>query len=124
MKRITKSGTNKLLAKIIWRQAIFTAFRKTEKTEEILKSLVTDENQAKDRRIRCPHCQWQPVKSSRWFCCDCDYPEYFYNGCLTGWNTFETEGVCPGCAHQWIWTSCLRCAEWARHEDWYQTDEK
>jgi hypothetical protein len=120
MNRTTKSGTTNLLVKIIWRQAIFTAFRKTEKTEEILKLLETDENELKERRIRCPHCRWQPVKSSRWFCADCDYPEYFYNGCFTSWNTFATEGVCPGCAHQWIWTSCLRCAEWARHEDWYE----
>jgi hypothetical protein len=109
-----------ILLNFFWRQAIFTAFRQTEKTEEILKSLENDENQAEEQRIRCPHCRWQPSKSSQWFCCDCDYPEYFYGGCLTGWNTFDTKGVCPGCAHQWLWTSCLRCAEWARHEDWYE----
>jgi hypothetical protein len=37
MNKTTKSETTNLLVKIIWRQAIFTAFRKTEKTEEILK---------------------------------------------------------------------------------------
>ena len=99
---------------------IFYAYRKTAETEEIFKQLKLADEKEEFARIRCPHCQWQPNKSSRWFCCDCDHPEYFYNGCFTSWNTFTTEGVCPGCAHRWIWTSCLRCAEWSRHEDWYE----
>ncbi|MDQ3133089.1 MAG: hypothetical protein M3Q99_20355 [Acidobacteriota bacterium] len=101
---------------------IFLAYRKTAATEEILKALKSSDEAAKTRRIRCPFCKWQPTKSSRWFCADCDAPEYFYGGCLTSWNTFSTGGVCPGCAHQWRWTSCLRCEEWARHEDWYEKD--
>ena len=34
-------------------------------------------------RIRCPHRKWRPNTSSRWYCGDCDYPEYFFNGCGT-----------------------------------------
>lgn len=70
-------------------------------------------------RIRCPLCQWQPTAASRWYCSDCDFPEFFHGGCGAFWNTFETRGVCPGCRHQWRWTSCLRCAGWSPHEDWY-----
>ena len=71
-------------------------------------------------RIRCPLCSWKPNASSCWYCGDCDSPEYFYHGCGTAWNTFNTRGLCPGCAHQWLWTVCLRCCGWSRHEDWYQ----
>ncbi|MGQ0542150.1 MAG: hypothetical protein ACT4O9_09925 [Blastocatellia bacterium] len=73
--------------------------------------------------ILCPLCEWRPLRSSLWTCWDCDYPEYFYNGCGTDWNTFETGGHCPTCGHQWIWTSCLRCAGWSKHEDWYVQEE-
>lgn len=70
-------------------------------------------------RIRCPLCEWKPNSSNRWYCCDCNYPEYFFGGCHTSWNTFLTRGRCPGCNHQWKWTSCLSCADWSLHEDWY-----
>jgi hypothetical protein len=74
------------------------------------------------RGIRCPRCAWKPDASSRW-CCDASRsPEPFFHGCFTHWNTFVTRGRCPGCAHQWKWTSCLRCHEWSLHEDWYTTD--
>jgi hypothetical protein len=69
--------------------------------------------------IRCPHCGWQPERSSRWYCLPCDHPEYFTAGCGTAWNTFDTKGLCPGCAYQWKHTSCLACTRWSRHEDWY-----
>jgi hypothetical protein len=121
-KKITDLRKTDFLLKVLWLKAAFTAFRKTDKTEEILKNLETDDGASKTNRIRCPHCRWRPQKSSRWFCGDCDYPEYFYGGCGTGWNTFETGGVCPGCAHKWIWTSCLHCAKWSLHEDWYGRD--
>lgn len=102
---------------------IITAFQKTSATGEILKAPERDEEKIDFQRIRCPHCKWQPNKSSRWFCADCDAPEYFYGGCGTCWNTFETRGVCPTCAHRWRWTSCLRCAAWAKHDDWYEKDK-
>jgi hypothetical protein len=69
--------------------------------------------------IRCPLCKWQPNRANRWYCADCHYPEYFYDGCGTAWNTFSTRGLCPGCGHQWRWTTCLRCQRWSRHLDWY-----
>ncbi len=71
-------------------------------------------------RIRCPLCKWQPKKSDRWMCVDCGFPEFFFGACYTIWNTFETRGVCPGCNHQWIYTSCLRCEGFSLHEDWYE----
>jgi hypothetical protein len=70
-------------------------------------------------RIRCPQCEWQPRRSSRWSCSECPDPEGFWGGCHTSWNTFETRGRCPGCQHQWRWTSCLSCAGWSLHDDWY-----
>jgi hypothetical protein len=73
----------------------------------------------KDGGIRCPLCEWQPGKSSRWFCLECQQPEGFSGGCGTAWNTFETRGLCPGCHHQWRWTSCLLCGGWSPHDDWY-----
>ena len=70
--------------------------------------------------IRCPLCEWRPRRSDVWVCWDVDHPENFFGGCGTAWNTFETGGICPRCLHQWIWTSCLRCLGWSRHEDWYE----
>lgn len=73
--------------------------------------------------IKCPICRWRPRTSDRWTCWDCEYPEYFYQGCGTEWNTFETGGECPTCFHQWVWTSCLSCWGWSKHEDWYESEE-
>jgi hypothetical protein len=72
--------------------------------------------------IRCPLCQWRPESSSRWSCVVWHTPEPFFEGCGTSWNTFTTRGKCPGCSHQWRWTSCLRCDRWSLHEDWYERD--
>jgi hypothetical protein len=69
--------------------------------------------------IRCPLCDW-PSASSRWSCYSDGTPESFREGCGTVWNTFSTHGRCPGCSHQWRWTSCLQCHEWSLHEDWYE----
>lgn len=100
--------------------AVFTAFKKTAESEEIIKKLREETDETDFQRIRCPHCKWRPTARSRWFCADADAPEFFYNSCGAMWNTFQTRGKCPGCNHQWKWTSCLRCARWARHEDWYE----
>ncbi len=72
-------------------------------------------------RIRCPLCAWTPTPSSVWSCRGNGTPEPFF-GCGTVWNTFATKGKCPGCTHQWTWTSCLRCAGWSLHRDWYESD--
>jgi hypothetical protein len=73
--------------------------------------------------IRCPKCEWRPTGSSRWSCIWTETPEPFFEACGTEWNTFATRGLCPGCGHQWQWTSCLRCGEWSLHEAWYETRE-
>jgi len=70
-------------------------------------------------RIRCPLCEWQPSAASVWSCESYGTPEPYFGGCGTVWNTFATRGKCPGCYHQWQWTSCPHCAEWSLHEDWY-----
>lgn len=75
------------------------------------------------QRIRCPHCGWQPDSTSRWLCESSPGPEPPFRSCGTVWNTFETGGRCPGCTHQWQWTTCLHCAEWSPHLDWYENVE-
>jgi hypothetical protein len=63
------------------------------------------------RRIRCPKCQWEPARHDTWCCSP---------GCGHVWNTFETRGLCPGCAKAWMETACLRCNAWSPHDDWYE----
>lgn len=101
-------------------RSIFAAYVKTPEAEEIIRFLEKDEEKTDFHKIRCPLCEWRPQQSSRWCCADCGAPEYFYNGCYNTWNTFDTRGKCPYCAHQWRWTSCLRCGGWSLHEDWYE----
>jgi hypothetical protein len=71
--------------------------------------------------IRCPLCYWRPSSSSRWTCICEGTPEPFFEGCGTVWDTFSTRGRCPGCSHQWQWTTCLRCQQASLHVDWYDT---
>lgn len=59
-------------------------------------------------RIRCPRCTWEPGRHDRWMC-----------RCLHVWNTFDTHGLCPACAYQWLETQCLRCLVMSPHEHWY-----
>jgi hypothetical protein len=76
-------------------------------------------------KIRCPKCQWAPEPSSRWMCAgSAESPEPPFRGCGMSWNTFETRGRCPSCAHQWRWTACLRCGTWSRHDDWYDASRR
>jgi hypothetical protein len=72
--------------------------------------------------IRCPLCAWRPSQRDQWCCYSPDTPEPPFPSCGTTWNTFSTRGRCPGCSHQWQWTSCLRCGEWSLHVDWYERD--
>lgn len=72
-------------------------------------------------RIRCPICFWHPDANSRWCCSAEGTPEPPFPSCGTIWNTFATRGRCPGCQHQWQWTSCLLCGEASLHEAWYET---
>lgn len=73
--------------------------------------------------IRCPLCACRPGPSDLWTCHGVGTPEP-YAGCGVSWNTFSTGGRCPGCAHQWQWTSCLRCGQWSRHLDWYEVPQR
>jgi len=102
---------------------IFWFFQKSLSAEKIADQLArSGEEEAKQCRIRCPLCRWQPKPDDLWYCGDCAYPEYFFEGCGMMWNTFTTKGLCPGCAHQWRYTSCLRCAGWSLHEEWYSEE--
>ena len=81
-----------------------------------------DESDDGFERIRCPLCEWRPTPGSTWCCVNQGTPEPPFQWCGTVWNTFTTRGRCPGCAHQWTWTSCLRCGGFSLHEDWYECD--
>lgn len=101
----------------------FLLYQKSAAQDEITETLVElDEEENEFRGIRCPLCDWQPTATSLWLCGNRGHPEYFFGGCGTTWNTFTTRGLCPGCAHQWRYTACLRCWGWALHEDWYVGD--
>ena len=90
-----------------------------QKTPDAIIGLRPDDEDAFER-IRCPLCAWQPTPSSSWCCQGEGTPEPPFDWCLTTWNTFTTRGRCPGCRHQWRWTSCLRCHGWSLHDDWYE----
>jgi hypothetical protein len=90
-----------------------------QKTPEVVVEYRGDDESAFER-IRCPLCDWRPSASSVWSCLSHGTPEPPFEGCGTVWNTFTTAGRCPGCQHQWRWTSCLRCAGWSPHDDWYE----
>lgn len=95
-------------------------FKNSPEFEELIQRI--EEVQAGDifARIRCPECEWRPERSSRWTCFDPSGTEHPTGGCLKEWNTFDTYGVCPGCSHQWMRTTCLRCHVHSLHEDWYE----
>jgi hypothetical protein len=90
-----------------------------QKTPDIVIAFAPDDEDAFEK-IRCPLCQWQPSPSSTWSCYGRNTPEPPFAWCGTSWNTFTTHGRCPGCQHQWQWTSCLRCHGWSLHDDWYE----
>lgn len=111
----------KLLKRFYIKIIVFRLFQKNLPPAKDFENDVETKDETTDffSRIRCPLCKWQPKRSSRWFCADAGFPEYFSGGCGTAWNTFATRGVCPGCRHQWKWTTCLSCGEWSLHDDWY-----
>jgi hypothetical protein len=95
--------------------------KQSRSTEQIVFPRFTDEEEDEDLNgIRCPKCSWRPMQSDRWCCLTLDTPEPPFDFCMTTWNTFSTHGRCPGCQHQWMWTSCLRCEQWSLHEEWYE----
>ena len=100
-------------------------FLKEDRTpDQIITTDVDLEREDTFPGIRCPLCGWRPRKSSRWSC-SCDgTPEPYFESCGTVWNTFSTRGRCPGCHHQWRWTTCLLCHEPSLHLDWYEGNEE
>ena len=74
---------------------------------------------ASPARIRCPLCNWQPSRTTLWYCSSMGAPENFAGGCGHGWNTFDTRGLCPGCNYQWRHTWCFGCSRPSLHDDWY-----
>jgi hypothetical protein len=58
--------------------------------------------------IRCPQCKWAPRTKNLWSC-----------KCGHHWNTFDTRGLCPGCAYQWEITGCVQCGAMSPHLEWY-----
>jgi hypothetical protein len=102
---------------------VFRLFQDRLKPAETTKKTKARDKADEFSHIRCPLCKWRPNRSSRWYCGDCDYPEYFFDGCCTAWNTFTTRGRCPGCRNQWHWTICLSCQGWSRHEEWYENQD-
>ncbi len=102
---------------------LYLLFRKGNDDDPRIESFEAADASNKTQKIRCPICRWSPDRMSRWTCWDCGHPEYFYSGCGTEWNTFDTQGICPTCSHQWIWTTCLSCGTWSLHEDWYVDEE-
>jgi hypothetical protein len=95
-------------------------FLKEDRTpDQIITTNLDLEREDVFRAIRCPLCGWRPLASSRWSCSCIGTPEPYFESCGTVWNTFSTGGRCPGCSHQWQWTTCLRCHEPSLHIDWY-----
>jgi hypothetical protein len=97
---------------------------KREPTPVFVTDLIEKLRETTNRmRVRCPSCAWTPESHARWMCVATGAPEFFSPGCGTAWNTFDTHGRCPGCAHQWQWTNCLVCHQWSPHDDWYEVDD-
>lgn len=105
---------------------VFSLFQKKIERENAFEEAISpdEDEETEFEGIRCPLCRWRPRASDEWECGDCGHPEYFYGGCGTCWNTFDTRGLCPGCGHQWRWTFCLSCWEWSLHEDWYEKGDE
>jgi hypothetical protein len=98
--------------------------KESRKPDQIVTTIPGFEQRDAFRAIRCPLCSWRPKPSSRWSCICSGTPEPFFEACGTVWNTFATHGRCPGCGHQWRWTTCLRCNEPSLHVDWYEESDK
>ena len=127
MARPIRTDTSPRVATVRARRArvlsfVFLLFQRGEIRRSIESLLEDRDDDGALRRIRCPACSWRPAATSLWYCADCTRPENFLGGCGTAWNTFETAGLCPGCAHQWQWTLCLACGQWAPHSSWYSDE--
>ncbi|MCC6873844.1 MAG: hypothetical protein IT378_05975 [Sandaracinaceae bacterium] len=61
------------------------------------------------KRIRCPHCAWEPDGKPHWVC----------ERCFAQFDTFVTRARCPSCPNSWRDTWCPRCDRPSPHEAWY-----
>jgi hypothetical protein len=105
-----------------WISVVLLVLKDDRATREVVITRERPDEDEKFNAIRCPQCDWRPVASSRWQCTGAGTPEAPFTGCGATWNTFVTGGVCPGCSHQWRWTSCHRCREWSPHDEWYDLE--
>jgi hypothetical protein len=58
---------------------------------------------------RCPRCGTGVRSEDRW---NCDA------ACGAIWNTFRTDGICPGCGRHWSEAQCSWCGAWSTLEAW------
>jgi Peptidase family M50 len=56
----------------------------------------------------CPSCRTAPPVGPFWKC----------GACGQNFDTFETRGVCPNCAHEFPVTMCLDCGEQHAMTEW------
>src|SRR5262245_65614097 len=97
----------KRLLQLLHLAIVFRLFQERLKPAETTKKEAARDKAKKFSRVRCPLCKWRPKSSSRWYCGDCDYPEYFFDSCGTAWNTFKTGGLFPGCGAQSRYAFCM-----------------
>jgi hypothetical protein len=95
--------------------------KESRKADDIVIPSTTLDDDDELNGIRCPLCAWRPSPRDLWCCLRLpDSPEPPFPSCGTMWNTFSTRGKCPGCRHQWKWTTCFQCHQWSLHDDWYE----
>ena len=102
--------------------AMWLLLKESRRADEIVTTLLESGGEEALNGISCPLCSWRPTAEDAWCCQSQETPEPPFQSCGTMWNTFATRGKCPGCSHQWRWTSCLRCGQWSLHEEWYEAN--
>ena len=60
------------------------------------------------KEFACPSCRTAPPIGAYWKCGQCGQP----------FDTFQTGGVCPHCAAQFVTTVCLDCGEQHPLQEW------
>jgi Zn-dependent protease len=60
------------------------------------------------KEFACPSCRTAPPIGVYWKCGQCGQP----------FDTFQTRGVCPHCAAQFVTTVCLDCGEQRPLQEW------
>jgi Zn-dependent protease len=68
------------------------------------------ENTSARAGIHCPACHAAPLVGPFWIC----------HHCRTQFDTFATEGICPGCQQQFSVTNCPQCGASRPMSEWFQ----